>query len=438
MIYEINQTHRQSLASWVPSASKPTTEFPIQNLPFGVFRKSEGQPGRVGIAIGDQILDLTACNSLGLFSGLAETAAVACESDSLNALMGWGPEYWSALRKRVSELLREGSAEVDLASRCLVSMAEVELLLPARIGGYTDFYASIHHATNVGSMFRPNEPLLPNYKYVPIGYHGRVSSIIISGTPIPRPSGQIRTGNSGAPQMQATSMLDYEMEVGCFVGPGNAIGEPIKISQAERHLFGICLLNDWSARDIQSWEYQPLGPFLAKNFATSVSPWIVTMEALAPFRTAISRSTSDPQPLPYLAHKEDMQNGALNLTLQVLLSTKRMREQEMVPMKVSEGNFRDMYWTLAQMLTHHTSNGCNLQPGDLLGSGTVSGNEKSSRGCLLELTWRGSDPLELPTGEIRKFLEDGDEVTMKGFCEAPGFRRIGLGECRGTVVGMRG
>lgn len=438
MIYEVNETHRQSLKSWVPSANKSTTEFPIQNLPFGVFRKSEGLPGRVGIAIGDQILDLTACNSLGLFTGLAETAALACESDNLNPVMAWGPEYWSALRKRVSELLREGSSEVDLTTRCLVSMAEVELLLPAHIRDYTDFYASIHHATNVGSMFRPNEPLLPNYKYVPIGYHGRVSSIVISGTPVRRPSGQIKSGSVGSPEMQPTSMLDYEMEVGCFVGPGNAMGEPIKISQAERHLFGVCLLNDWSARDIQSWEYQPLGPFLAKNFATSLSPWVITMEALAPFRTAISRSSVDPQPLPYLSYKEDTQSGALNLTLQVFLYTRKMRDEGVDPVKVSEGNFRDMYWTLAQMLAHHTSNGCNLQPGDLLGSGTVSGSDKSSRGCLLELTWRGSEPLELPTGESRKFLEDGDEVIMKGFCETPGFKRIGLGECRGTIAGARG
>jgi fumarylacetoacetase len=316
----------------------------------------------------------------------------------------------------------------------LLRQVDVEMVLPAVIGDYTDFYASIFHATNVGSLFRPDNPLLPNYKYIPIGYHGRASSLVTSGAPVRRPSGQTREGTA-EPVFGPAKALDYELEVGFFVSAGNTLGEPILIREAENHLFGICLVNDWSARDIQSWEYQPLGPFLAKSFTTSLSPWVVTMEALAPFRIpAFARATGDPPPLPYLGDPADQESGGLGMQLEVFLSSARMREAGTPPLRVSNSNFRDMYWTMAQMLTHHASNGCNLRPGDLLASGTVSGPEKDARGCLLELTSRGKEPITLPTGEQRKFLEDGDEVTLRGFCQREGFRRIGLGTCSGVVM----
>jgi fumarylacetoacetase len=311
-------------------------------------------------------------------------------------------------------------------------MDQVAMAVPARIGDYTDFYASIHHATNVGRLFRPDNPLLPNYKYVPIGYHGRASSIVVSGAEVHRPSGQSKDATAAAPVFAPSRALDYELEVGFFIGPGNALGQPIPIGQAEDHIFGICLLNDWSARDIQSWEYQPLGPFLAKSFATTISPWIVTMEALAPFRApAFQRADGDPDPLPYLNSPEDRSHGGIDLTLEVYMKSKQMD----APIRLSRGNLKDLYWTLPQLLAHHASNGCNLRPGDLLASGTVSGPLPDARGCLLELTQRGADPISLPSGEIRKFLEDGDEVILRGFCERPGFPRIGLGDCRGTIAG---
>jgi len=308
------------------------------------------------------------------------------------------------------------------------------LLLPAQIHDYTDFYASVFHATNVGSMFRPDNPLLPNYKYVPIGYHGRASSVVVSGTPVHRPSGQLQDG-SAAPVFALSRQLDYECEVGVFVGAGNRLGEPVPIAEAEDQLFGICLVNDWSARDIQRWEYQPLGPFLAKNFATTISPWVVTLDALEPFRIPrYRRPEGDPAPLAYLECDRDRESGGIALTLEVWLATSKMRAGGLAPIRLSRAGFEYMYWTLAQMLAHHTSNGCNLQPGDLLASGTVSGPEKDARGCLLELTWRGTEPVSLPSGEVRKFLEDGDEVILRGYAERPGARRIGLGECRGTLV----
>jgi fumarylacetoacetase len=308
------------------------------------------------------------------------------------------------------------------------------MLLPAAIGDYTDFYASIYHATNVGSMFRPDNPLLPNYKYVPIGYHGRSSSIVASGTPIRRPQGQWKDATAERPMFGPSRLLDYELEVGFFVGPGNALGEPIGIDDAEPHIFGLCLLNDWSARDIQAWEYQPLGPFLAKNFATSISPWVVTMEALEPFRApAFKRADSDPEPLPYLSSSRDRDHGGIDITLEVFLTSEQMRASGIEPVRLSRGNFRDLYWTLAQLLTHHTSGGCNLRPGDLLASGTVSGASKDSQGCLLELTRRGAEPIQLPGGELRKFLEDGDEVVFRAYCERGGHRRIGFGDCRGVI-----
>jgi fumarylacetoacetase len=309
------------------------------------------------------------------------------------------------------------------------------MLLPAVICDYTDFYASIYHATNVGSMFRPDNPLLPNYKWLPIGYHGRASSIVPSGTAIHRPSGQIKPPDAGKPIFGPSKRLDYELEVGVFIGDGNELGHPIPINEAEQHAFGFCLVNDWSARDIQAWEYQPLGPFLAKNFATTISPWIVTMEALAPYRTrSFQRPNGDPAPLPYLDGNDNRQHGGIDLNLEVLIATKKMRDENLAPHRISRGNFRDMYWTVAQFITHHASNGCNLQPGDLLASGTVSGPEKDSRGCLLEMTWGGKEPLELPSGEKRAFVEDGDEIIMRGYCEREGAARIGFGECRGTIV----
>jgi len=402
----IDQTHDPSLTSWVESANRPGTDFPIQNLPFGTFRGS-GSP-HLGVAIGDQVLD----------------ASAAFGFESLKAVMAMPRAARAELRRRISEYLAKRSPGADAF---LVPMASVELLLPCEIGDYTDFYASLHHATNVGRMFRPDHPLLPNYKWVPVGYHGRSSSVVVSGTPVRRPWGQTVEYPVGPPVYAPSRRLDYEMELGSFLGPGNRMGEPIPVAEAGDHLFGVCLLNDWSARDTQAWEYQPLGPFLAKNFATSISPWVVTMDALEPYRCEVeARVEGDPPPLPYLMSGA----GAYAITLEVWLRSAKMAE----PVRVSRGNFASMYWTLAQMLTHHTSNGCPIRPGDLIGSGTVSGPERANRGCLLELTWRGTEPIELPTGEVRRFLEDGDEVILRGWCEAPGFRRIGLGECRGVVL----
>jgi len=435
----VNETHDPKRTSWVDSA-QGHGDFPIQNLPFGIFRRLEKTgPPSVGIAIGDQILDLAGCAEIAGFTGLAAQAAQAGAAPSLNPLMALGPDHWSALRSQVSALLASDSpafrANRRLGERILVPMAEAELLLPALIGDYTDFYASVHHATHVGSMFRPDNPLLPNYKWIPIGYHGRASSIVPSGTPVRRPRGQIKPPTAAAPVFAPTQALDYEMEIGCFVGPGNQLGAPVPIEKAEDHLFGLCLVNDWSARDIQTWEYQPLGPFMAKNFATSVSPWVVTLDALAPYRVpAFQRAAGDPSPLPYLDSAANRKQGGVDVTVEVLLSTARMRSEGLPPHRLSRGTMADLYWTPAQMLTHHTSNGCNLRPGDLFASGTISGPGKDSRGCLLELTWRGAEPVTLPTGETRKFLEDGDEVIMRGFCERSG-SRIGFGECRGLILG---
>jgi fumarylacetoacetase len=428
--------HRpDSLQSWVESANADESAFPLQNLPFGVFRTAEIPVSRIGVAIGDQILDLSAAAGLDL---LPATARSACQQATLNPLMAAGPAVWTALRARLSELLGADSCPAPLRTqvqRCLVPQGAATMQLPAAIGDYTDFYASIFHATNVGKLFRPDQPLLPNYKWVPIGYHGRSSSIAVSGTPVRRPHGQSKPAEAGIPSFGPSQSLDYELELGAFVGPGNPRGEPIPLAAAAGHLFGVVLLNDWSARDLQSWEYQPLGPFLAKNFATTVSPWVVTMEALAPFRTAaFARPAGDPAPLPYLTDGNDAAQGGLALTLEVWLLTEKMRAANAAPHRLSSGNFSQMYWTLAQLLTHHASNGCNLQPGDLLGSGTVSGPTPDSRGCLLELTARGSEPLRLPNGEERRFLEDGDEVILRGYAERPGTRRIGLGECRGRVL----
>jgi len=403
-----DKTHDPALTSWVESANKPAADFPIQNLPWGSFRQRGEEQVRLGVAIGDMVVD----------------AGELARIPSMAALMALPRVTRANLRWRLSEFLSKYSSG---AERFLVPMSEITLVMPCQIPDYTDFFTSLYHATNVGSMFRPGDPLSPNYKWMPIAYHGRASSVVLSGTPIRRPRGQILADPDGPPVFGPSRQLDYELELGAFIGPGNVMGEPIPIAQAEEHLFGVCLLNDWSARDIQTWESQPLGPFLSKNFGTSISPWIITREALEPFRCAVTpRAESDPRPL---WHLETAANGAFRIMLEVWLRSPKMKK----PVNVSNSDFSTMYWTLAQMLTHHASNGCPLRPGDLIGSGTVSGPEKQNRGCLLEMTRRGTEPLELPEGEVRTFLEDGDEVTLRGWCEAPGYRRIGLGECRGVI-----
>lgn len=423
------------MKSWVASANASSADFPIENLPFGVFRERDrDRDRRVGVAIGDRIIDVGALLETGLLKGLAAEAAENCNAPALNRLIRLGPAHGSALRARLTDLLSADCPEKDEVAKCLVPMQAAELAVPVEIGDYTDFYASIHHATNVGRLFRPDNPLLPNYKYVPIGYHGRASSIVISGTPVRRPCGQTRQPQDAVPTFGPSQRLDYELEVGFFIGRGNSLGTTIAIDEAQDHLFGLCLVNDWSARDIQAWEYQPLGPFLAKSFATTVSPWIVTAEALAPFRTrAFERPQSDPAPLPYLNTASDREWGGIDLTLEVYLQSEKMRKSAVAPIRLSRGNFRDMYWTIAQMITHHASNGCNLRVGDLLASGTVSGPSDEARGCLLELTRGGAEPISLPGGETRSFLKDGDEVIMRGRCQHEGVAAIGFGECRARI-----
>jgi fumarylacetoacetase len=439
MTRTLDHTHDPLLRSWIESANASGHSFPIQNLPFGVYRRrGSGERPRVGVAIGDRVLDVIACRRAAFLSAAAEV----CDGPNLNRLLAAGRETWTALRFELSRILQDGSPRArDMRERerdFLLPMSEAELLLPAEIGDYTDFYASVHHATNVGRMFRPDNPLLPNYKHVPIGYHGRASSIVASGMPVRRPNGQTKAPTAEAPSFGPSRMLDYELEVGALIGPGNRLGDPIGIADAEDHLFGVVLVNDWSARDIQGWEYQPLGPFLAKNFATSISPWVVTLDALTPYRVpAAPRPEGDPAPLPYLADAGNLARGGIDLTLEVWLRTAAARARGEEGTLLSRGNFAGMYWTLGQMLAHHASNGCNLRPGDLIASGTVSGPERESRGCLLELTSRGAEPLSLPGGETRKFLEDGDEVILRGYCGGHGAVRIGLGECRGLVEPAR-
>jgi len=438
-MYEINETHDPNLKSWVETADDPNTDFPIQNLPYCVFvpDQEEAWNWAIGVPIGDQILNLFSVIDAGLLTDRLDAifGRTLGGASTLAALMFMRDEEFE-LRQQLSRMLDERFEKKGIASKCLVPRSEIsDFHHPAAIGDYTDFYCSIYHATNVGSMFRPDNPLLPNYKYVPIGYHGRASSIVISGTGIKRPHGQNRSDAEKPPVFGPCKNLDYEMELGFFVGQGNELGRPIPISEAEDHIFGVCLVNDWSARDIQAWEYQPLGPFLAKNFATTISPYVVTMEALAPFRTnAFERDPDDPQPLEYLNDKQNQKFGGLDIDLEVYIQTEQMRNEKIEPHFLSRSNTKDLYWTIAQMLTHHASNGCNLQTGDLMATGTVSGKEKSERGSMLELSWRGTEPIELPSGETRRFLEDGDEVIMKGFCEREGFRRIGLGECRGRIL----
>ena len=432
MTNALDETHDPARQSFVTSANHPNAEFPIQNLPFGAYRPAPGAKQRIGVAIGDQILDVTAAASC--FNGAAEVAAQRCAGPYLNQLMSLGPEAWSALRLALSRALSTDQKDMRL-QRHLTPMAQAELMLPVAIGDFTDFYASVFHATNAGRAFRPDNPLLPNYKYVPVAYHGRASSIRVSGTAVKRPLGQRKPANEDLPTYGPSRNLDFELELGFYIGVPTTLGETIPVGGAAEHIFGFCLLNDWSARDVQGWEYQPLGPFLGKNFATTVSPWVITSEALAPFRTAaFGRPAGDPKPLPHLADPADQARGGLDVTLEAYLATETMRSAGTAPLRLTQTSFASMYWTVAQMVAHHASNGCNLEIGDLIGSGTISGPNKDSWGSLLELTARGREPLTLPSGETRGFIEDGDEIIFRGFAHREGYPRIGFGECRAIIL----
>jgi fumarylacetoacetase len=432
---DLNETHDPARRSWVASANAAGTDFPIQNLPFGRFRPpGRGQAWRIGVAIGDQILDLRRALELGNWPAPIATLLAPLAAGDLNSLMAQPGRTRSALRAALSRALTEGDAQHALLRSALVPQASAEMGVPCTIGDYTDFYTGIHHATTVGKLFRPDNPLLPNYKWVPIGYHGRASSIGVSGQQFRRPTGQTQ-GAAGTPTFGPSQRIDYELELGIFVGPGNALGESIPIADAEEHLFGLCLLNDWSARDLQAWEYQPLGPFLAKSFATTLSPWVVTMEALAPYRSAFTRPKGDPQPLPYLDSAFNREHGALDLTLEVWLQTAAMRAAGEPAVRLSQSKVVEAaYWTVAQLVTHHTVNGCNLQPGDLFGSGTLSGPAPEQGGSLLELSLGGKQKVALPNGEERAFMQDGDTIILRGHCARAGAARIGLGEVSGTLL----
>lgn len=431
----LNKTHNPDLTSWVVSANSGQTDFPIQNLPFAVFRRAgSSEDFRAGVAIGDQVLDLVAAHKTGVFSGVAQAAIAVCDSQELNGLMGMGKDTWSALRLALSDALASGSNAQNQLTDCLIGQDDVEFSMPCRIGDYTDFYTSIHHATSVGKLFRPDNPLLPNYKWLPIGYHGRSSSIDISGQTFKRPKGQLKAPDAAKPVFAPCKRMDYEMEVGIFIGKGNDLGDAISIDDAEDHVFGMCLFNDWSARDLQAWEYQPLGPFLAKNFASTISPWIVTTEALAPFRSCWTRDEADPQPLDYLESEHNRSAGAFDIQLEVQLETEKMRTEGQPACHLSLSSFRHSYWTVAQMVAHHTVNGCNLQPGDMFGSGTQSGPTAEEAGSMLELSNGGKQSIELDNGESRTFLEDGDCVIMRGWCQKDGAARIGFGEVAATVI----
>jgi fumarylacetoacetase len=433
----IDETHDPRRASWVASA-QDHAEFPIQNLPFGVFSPAGGSP-RGGIAIGDQIFDLRAGLEAGLFSGEAARAAEAAAGASLNPLMASGKNARLALRRRVSALLSADGPErakiEPLAARLLHNAADCTLHLPAAIGSFTDFFAGIHHARNGGMRRDPNNPLNPNYKYVPVAYHSRASSVRPSGVPIRRPSGQRKAVNEDAPTFGPAQKLDYELELAVWIGPGNGLGEPIPIAEAGDHVFGLGLVNDWSARDVQGWESLPLGPFLAKNFGTTVSPWVITSEALAPFRVAQPpRPAGDPRPLPYLWDDADQQNGAFDIALEALLLTEGLRAKGLPPHRMSASNTTDLYWTLAQLVAHHTCGGCNLAAGDLFGTGTISGPTPEGYGSLMELSADGQRQITLASGETRTFLEDGDEVIFRSHCRKAGCTPIGFGECRSRVI----
>jgi fumarylacetoacetase len=433
---ELNETHAVDLQCWVESANQPDQDFPIQNLPFAVFRRKGSEEAfRGGVAIGDQILDLARVNQQGLLAHTVTDAVAACSEPKLNRFMAMGSQAWSALRLELSRGLRTASASQSALQDCLVAMADAEFDVPCVIGDYTDFYTSVHHATNVGKLFRPDNPLLPNYKWIPIGYHGRSSSIGVSGQQVIRPQGQTRAPDAEVPSFGPCKRLDYELEVGIYIGTGNEMGQPIALDDADEHVFGYGLFNDWSARDIQAWEYQPLGPFLAKSFASTISPWIVTSEALAPFRCAWTRDESDPQPMPYLESARNRAQGALDIRLQVALQTRAMRDAAIQPKQLAESTYAWSYWTTGQMVAHHSVNGCNLQPGDFFGSGTQSGSGADELGSLLELTQGGKQAIDLPGGERRTFLEDGDRVVMRGYCERDGAVRIGFGEAVADVVG---
>jgi len=433
----LNETHDPARKSWVASANAPGCDFPIQNLPFGAFRpRSDGAEPMIGVAIGDQILDVAAVAPF--VDASAREAAAACASPHLNGLMALGLSAWSALRRSLSRLLSD-PGERARVEKFLTPMAQAELFVPARIGNFTDFFASIFHATNAGKLFRPDNPLNPNYKYVPVAYHSRASSVCVSGSAVRRPLGQSKGPDEAAPAYRPSRGLDYELELGFYIGTPSKLGEPIPIGQAGEHIFGFCLLNDWSARDIQAWEAQPLGPFLGKSFTTSVSPWVITAEALAPYRIpAYARPAGDPPPLPHLTDTTDQASGGIDIALEVLLTTEKMRAAGAAPSRLSHGSFATIYWTVAQMVAHHASNGCNLEIGDLMATGTCSGPQDESRGCLLEITARGKQPVALPNGETRAFLQDGDEVIFRAHCEAAGRARIGFGECRGLILPARG
>jgi fumarylacetoacetase len=426
-------THDPALRSWVETANAPDSDFPVQNLPLGRFRRAGAdEPLRCGVAIGDQVLDLKLALQLSPWpDGVLELLAPLAAGD-LAAFMALGRPAWKMLRAALSAALAEGSDTAPFLELCLLPQTQAEMALPCRVGDYTDFYTGIHHALTVGKLMRPDHPLLPNYKWVPIGYHGRASSVTLGG-PVKRPHGQTRSSGD-TPHFGPSQRLDYELELGLWVGVGNELGTPVSMAQAEERLFGVTLLNDWSARDLQGWEYQPLGPFLAKNFSTMVSPWIVSFEALAPFRRPFTRPAGDPQPLPYLDSEFNREAGALDITLEVWLQTARMRARGLPAQRLSHSNALDAYWTPAQLVAHHTSNGCNLVTGDLLGTGTLSGPLPAQGGSLLELSAGGRQPLQLPGGETRCFLEDGDTVTLRAFCAAPGAVRIGLGSVSGTVL----
>lgn len=435
MTATLDATHDPALTSWVASANAADTDFPIQNLPYGRFRRAgSDEPWRIGVAIGDQVLDLRAALAAGGWSADVVALLEPLAAGDLAAFMRRGGAARRTLRAALSSALTAGSARQSTLAACLVAQSAAEVALPCSIGDYTDFYTGIHHATSVGKLFRPDNPLLPNYKWVPIGYHGRASSIVVSGTPFRRPRGQVK-GAADAPAVGPSQRLDYELELGVLIGSGNPLGEPVPMGTAEEAIFGITLLNDWSARDLQAWEYQPLGPFLAKNFATTLSPWVVTLEALAPFRAPFERAEGEPQPLPYLDSPENRARGAFDLTVEAWIRTAAMREAGAPEVLLSRASMREAaYWTPAQLVAHHTVNGCNLQPGDLLGTGTLSGPAPGQGGSLLELSQGGKSPVTLATGETRTFLQDGDSLILRAYCERPGLRRIGLGRCEGTVL----
>jgi fumarylacetoacetase len=431
----LDETHDARARSWLDSANRTDCEFPIQNLPFAVFRRGgSAEEFRGGVAIGDQIVDLAALAKLGLFEEQAAQGIRAGAQSSLNSLMRLGAGVWIAVRRALFESLLETSALQAALQGCLVAQRDAQYSLPAHIGDYTDFYASIYHATAVGRMMRPDNPLLPNYQWIPIGYHGRSSSIGVSGQTFRRPQGQRLPPGAAQPVVGPSKRLDYELELGVFIGEGNPLGTPIPIAGAEAHIFGLCLLNDWSARDLQAWEYQPLGPFLAKNFATTISPWIVTLQALAPFRVPFARPESAPAPLPYLSSPWNREAGAIDIRLEALIQTAAMRERRDPPHRLSSTTFRHSYWTIAQLVAHHTVNGCDLRPGDLLGTGTQSGPTPGEAGSLLELSVGGTQPIRIDRDESRTFLEDGDSVVFRAWCEKPGAARIGFGEVQGTVL----